>query len=149
MPWCEVESIRSRIKPIEGLILKDDEEVSLYISNAENEVRSRIVEAYGADTLLGWDANGAPPRIIQLVEDLSILLILKDKMVDFTGRVGDSKATYGFLSELQDGTSSLTDSNGQIIGRVSSKIRFNQTGKTPLFSMGNEGDGSTGTLDDF
>jgi hypothetical protein len=103
--------------------------------------------------MIAWvyTSNTVPPRIVQLTADLAALLFLKDKMADFSGRVGDREATYGFIKRLREKEVELYTAANVLIPRSTNVVTISNSNKTPIFSMGNEGEGTLGdgSLDGF
>jgi hypothetical protein len=152
MAWCLVGDIEQRLTGVPGAYPTNQDEVEGYISRAQRLIESKLLPLYGKGRLDLWlTAVTVPPRIIDLTADMAALLILKDKIGDFKGRIGDRENTSKFLDELVNGEAELMGVDGNIIPRVTALTKFNKTSKTPIFSMGNEGDGTLGegTLDDY
>ena len=152
MAWCRATDIETRLRGVPGAYAGEGEETSGYISRAERLIQSKLLPLYGKTELDTWaGASTTPSRIIDLTADMAALLILKDKIGDFKGRIGDRENTSRFLDELVNGEAELTGIDGNVIPRLTALTKFNKTSKTPIFSMGNEGDGTLGegTLDDY
>jgi hypothetical protein len=147
--WCGATDVQIRLAAVGGSNF-DTNEIAAYIVRAQDEIKSRLLAVYPVTTITGWNTT-VPARIKMLTADLAALLLLKDKMADFTGRTGDSKATYGFMDDLIEGTAEIFDANSNPIARTSHKVSFSTSSKTPIFSMGNEGDDTLGdgSLDSY
>jgi len=149
MGWCSAADLEKRLAAVEGISV-DALDLQEYIDRAQTEIASELSGTYGIDTMTAWDSP-TPPRIVQLTADLATIMFLKDKMADFTGRVGDSKSTYGFLEKLCTGKVELFDTANVMITRIGRGDSFNSDRLTPKFSVGDEGAGTIGdgTLDDY
>jgi hypothetical protein len=140
--WCVVADVEKRLAAVGGLVI-DEPEIEEYIDDAMAEIKSELSAAYPIATITAW-SSAVPPRIAKLTADLASQMFLKDNVGDFTGRVGDRDSTYGFMKRLRDGEAEIYNASDEIISRTGSQVKFNKSGKTPIFSMGNEGDGTLG-----
>jgi hypothetical protein len=146
--WCDADKdIKPRLEGIGGATT-DSAVINEYIARAQTEIKSELSGTYSITTMIGWD-SAIPPRIKQLTADLATLLYLKDKSADFSGRVGDSQSTYSFMKRVREGEIEIFTSANTIIARISRTSPAVPITKTAKFSMGDEIDGSIGTLDDY
>ena len=149
MPWCAAEDVEKRL---ESLIGKgyDDTDVATRVARAENELKSKLMGAYTAATVSGWDTS-TPEVIKNMCADVAALKIKTDFIDDY--KLNDTeKNLLKWINDIIKGNAELMADDGTIIARSTHRTKFSRgTTKTPVFSIGNVGDDSwgEGTLDKF
>lgn len=149
MPWCDASDVEKRL---ESLIGKgyDDTDVATRVARAENELKSKLMGAYVAATVSGWD-DSTPAVIKNMCADVAALKIKTDFIDDY--KLNDTeKNLLKWINDIIKGNAELMADDGSMIARSTHRTKFSRgTTKTPVFSIGNAGDDSwgEGTLDKF
>lgn len=149
MAWCEVADVNKRLESLVGKGY-DDDDVATRIARAENELKSKLLGAYVAATVSGWD-DPTPAVINNMCADVAALKIKTDFIDDY--KLNDTeKSLLKWINDIIKGYAELMADDGTMIARSTHRTKFSRgTTKTPVFSIGNAGDDSwgEGTLDRF
>lgn len=153
--WTTVPEAKEPLGDAQNLKGYDDTAVALRIERAQKFLKPYFVAATSSSTVASWDAVGTTPQSVQV---LTALLAAAYICQDYGGQSfenPDSKAgsLWGQVSDtlkaIADGTYTLIDSTGGAVPGAVDLPFSTTTNKEPTLSMGNEGDGSKGTLDGF
>lgn len=153
--WTDIDSVKQHLGDAQNAKGYDDPDIVDQIGKAENFLRPYFVGAVGADTVKSWtNVNETPASVEALVSMLAAAKMLESyggqSLIDEVTHAGSLWAQVNStIKGIKDGSYVLVDAAGEpesgaVLTPFSSTLN-----KTPTFSMGNEGDGSKGSLDNF
>lgn len=126
------------------------------IERAEIDLRPLFVAALNPDEVNAWSTPDlTPPAVKTLVADLAALFILEHFGGQSRANKQDGKAAGLWdsikmrIDGIKDGSYPLTDSAGEPVSGATNPPFSTTENKDPLFTMGNSGDDSTGSLDNY
>ena len=147
--WCKTEDVEHRLEDIAGKGWGADD-IPNRISRAMRYIKKRLGAIYSDDVLIGWDTT-APNDVTDLTADFAALIIKFDYIDEYKASDQENSLTFDLIKLILEGKADLYDNSGNKIARQIYKVKTNTKNATPIFSMGNVGEGTFGTksLDDF
>jgi len=153
--WCDIQDVLGRLGDAQNAKGYDDTSVTDKIGDAEDYLRPYFTGALDTAEVAGWTSKALTPKAVtRLVAMLAAAYILQDfggqSFEDELSKAGSLWSQVRLaIKGIQDGTFLLVDSAGDAVGGAAMLPTSSTKDKVPTFSMGNEGDDSEGTLDNF
>lgn len=153
--WCDVEDVSGRLGDAQNAKGYDDTDVVRKIEDAQDYLRPYFAGAVDSTEVAGWTSKTLTPKaVVRLVAMLAAAYILQDfggqSFEDELSKAGSLWSQIRMaIKGIQDETFLLVDSTGEAIAGAALTPFSTTKNKVPTFSMGNEGDDSEGSLDNF
>jgi len=153
--WTDVDSVKQHLGDAKNAKGYTDTDLTDAITKAERYLRPFMVGALGETEVKLWISKAATPESVQ---DLTAMWAAAKILESFGGQSlhaeGDKahslwKDVEFAIKGIQNGSFQLVYASGVTVGGATVLPTSSTKGKTPTFSMGNEGDGSEGSLDNF
>lgn len=153
--WTDVDSVKAHLGDAQNAKGYTDPNIVDQIGKAESFLRPYFVGGVGTDTVKTWtNVNETPASVEVLVSMLAAAKLLESfggqSLQDELSKAGSLWAQVNAaIKGIQNGSYVLVDAAGDAESGAVEIPTSSTKGLTPTFSMGNEGDGSEGTLDDL
>jgi len=151
--WCNINDAKEHLGDAENAKGYTGGDVAEKIEGAEDYLRPYFAAAVSSTLVAGWVSKATTPKsVIRLTAMLAAVYILQSyggqSVEDELTKAGSLWAQIkAAVKGVQDGSYLLVDTAGSSVGaQLPNSTTLN---KTPAFSMGNLGDNSEGSLDNF
>lgn len=151
--WCDTNDVKEHMGDAENAKGYTDANFAEKIKTAEDYLGPYFAAAVGSGVLAGWTAKGVtPPAVTRLTSMMAAINMLtsyggQSIQDEPTKAASLWKLISDAIEGIQAGTYQLVAPAGG--GVVSILPESTTRSKTPVLSMGNKGDGSEGTLDNW
>lgn len=151
--WCDTNDVKEHMGDAENAKGYTDANFAEKIKAAEDYLSPYFAFAVSSGTVAGWTQKTlTPPAITRLTAMMAAINMLtsyggQSIQDEPTKAASLWKLISDAIEGIQDGTYQLVDPSGG--GAVTILPESTTRFKTPTLSMGNDGDGSEGTLDNF
>ena len=151
--WCDINDVKEHLGDAENAKGYIDANVAEKIEGAEAYLAPYFTAQVTSATVATWLSKLTTPKAVQrLTAMLAAVYILQSyggqSIEDETTKAGSLwSQIMTAITALQEGNYQLVDPSGG--GAITTLPQSTTRFKTPSLSMGNEGDDSVGTLDDY
>lgn len=153
--WCDVSNVQSYLGDAQNAKGYTDTNIVDKIVDAQDYLRPYFSGALASGEVPGWTSKSLTPKAaVRLVAMLAAAKILESfggqSLNDELSKAGSLWAqVQGAIKGIQNGSYQLVDSAGDAVAGADLVPFSTTSNKVATFSMGNEGDDSEGTLDNF
>lgn len=153
--WCDIADVTGRLGDAQNAKGYADPQVADKIVDAQDYLRPYFSGALASGEVAGWTSKSLTPKaVVRLTAMLAAAYILQDfggqSFEDELSKAGSLWSQVRLaIKGIQDGSFQLVNSAGTAVSGADLVPTSSILNKDPTFSMGNAGDDSEGTLDEF
>lgn len=150
--YCDIGDIELQLGDSAGTGW-EPEDIQAAIQSATTEVKTKLATKISIDKLQEWEGEtDTPDSVTEATARIAAAILLNRKanqsLVGTTEAAGLYKSGLNMVDDIKAGDLIILDDDGEA-ERIQSPLAFSTESRTPIFSMGDDDEGTEGSFDNL